>query len=76
MKAKLTLRERWACLWGKPCVANHRTKEIHRLRHKHVNCLPIARKNRQFVTEVKALLLIAENGFNGCRWCWAEKDEG
>lgn len=75
-KVRLTFGEWWNRFWGKYYVVNHNKKEIHRLWHKHVNCLNIARKNREYVTETQALILIAEKEYNGCRWCWPEKDNG
>ena len=77
MKRKqLTLVEFWYCFWGKCYVVNHNSKEIHSLYSKHVNCFTWVIKNKQYVTEDTALNLIAEQGYNGCRWCWPDEDLG
>ena len=76
MKRKLTPAQWWAKFCGRKYMVNHASKEIHRLDHLHVNCLPMARRNRQFITEARAFVLIAEKEYNGCRWCWKEFDAG
>lgn len=75
-KARLTLEEKWFVFWGKNYLVNHNKKEIHRLQSKHVNCLPIAKKNKQYVSFIKAITLIRTKGYNGCRWCWKSQDKG
>jgi len=76
MKAELTKKEKWFKLWGMGYLVNFRPKEIHRLEHKHPNCRTEMIANGAFVTKRKANKLIIENGFNGCRYCWKEKDLG
>jgi hypothetical protein len=75
-KVKLSAMEWWSCFCGKNHVVNHHTKEVHRLNNKHVNCLHIARKNREYVTHTKAVMLIETKEYNGCRWCWKSRDLG
>lgn len=75
-KGKLTLEEKWYLFWGRPFLVNHNKKEIHSLKNKHVNCLPIADKNKQYVGYKKAVRFIEEKGFDGCRWCWNHRDSG
>lgn len=70
---KLTLQERWFIFIGKPYKVNHRTKEIHLLTKKHVNCLYQKKENTEYVGKKKVKKLL-ENGYNGCRWCFKEQD--
>ena len=72
---KKTFEEWWFKFWGFGYLVNHNKKEIHRLKYKHVNCLTAVMTNKEYVNEAKASELLAE-GYNGCRWCWAEKDKG
>lgn len=75
---KLTAKEKWFKFWGLGYVVNHRprSKEIHKLSAKHKSCQTHRISNREYVTRKKALELIKEQGYNGCRWCWPELDEG
>ncbi len=75
---ELTLKEKWFKFWGFGYVVNHRpkSKEIHRLSSKHKNCHTDRIANREYVTRSKALKLIREDGYNGCRWCWKDVDKG
>lgn len=73
---KLTLKERWKMFWGYKYRVNLNTKEIHRLDNKHINCLKSDKENTVYVTENKAIELINGREYNGCRWCWKEKDNG
>lgn len=72
---KLTTKEKWMKFWGLKYKVNHKSKEIHRLHNKHVNCNTHRIVNGEFVTEKKAFKLLKE-GYNGCRYCWREKDNG
>jgi len=73
---RLTLEEWWFKFWGLGYLVNHNRKEIHRLKYKHVNCLTAAMTNKSYVSKSKALKLIDDGPYNGCRYCWKEKDEG
>ena len=73
---RLTFIEWWKRLWGKEYVVNHNKKEIHRLWHKHTNCLLAVMTNKEYVNKHEADVLIEKGGYNGCRWCWKEKDNG
>ncbi|HCY40423.1 MAG TPA: hypothetical protein DHV48_03580 [Prolixibacteraceae bacterium] len=77
-RAKLTIKERWFMFWGFRYVVNHRSrsKEIHNLERKHKNCQTERISARQFVTLKQAQKLIKNHGYNGCRWCWKEVDNG
>jgi hypothetical protein len=76
MKAELTLKELIFKFFGFGYIVNYGSKEIHRLENKHPNCRTEMIANGQFVTKKRAYKLIADNGFNGCRFCWKEKDKG
>lgn len=74
---KLTFREWWALtIQAKKYRVNHNTKEIHRLEHKHVNCLKSKREKTSYVTFMKAMELIKKDRYNGCSKCWEEMDTG
>lgn len=75
---KLTFKEKWMKFWGYGYVANLRPSslEIHRLDKKHTNCRLEMITDKIYVTRKKALKMIRNDGFNGCRWCWKEKDLG
>lgn len=74
MEAQLTFREKVAKFFGYGYRVNLNTKEIHRLSNNHINCLPGENKRTMYVNRRTAIELIAKRGFNGCRWCWKEKD--
>lgn len=71
-KGKLTLKEKWFLFWGLGYVVNLRpqSKEIHRLSTKHKSCQTDHISNREYVSREKALRLINEEGYSGCRWCF------
>ena len=73
---KQLLIEIWFCFWGKNYLVNHNTKEIHRIKYKHVNCNIAAMTNKKYVDKEKALTLISQEAYNGCRYCWPDKDNG
>jgi len=72
---KLTRKEKWMGFWGFAYFANFGTKEIHRLENKHVSCRLHMIANGRFVTKRRALRLIHSHGFNGCRYCWKDKNK-
>jgi len=78
MDNKLTLAEVFLIFLGFGYLVNHRSKEIHQLNEKHKNCKIhlITKHNREYVSRRKALRLIKEDGYNGCRWCWDDADKG
>ena len=59
-------------------IANRATKEIHRLKNQHTNCRlkHMSWKNKFHCTRLWAWYLIRFKGYNGCRWCFPEKDKG
>lgn len=75
---KLTFAEKWYFFWGLCYVVNlnPKSKEIHRLIEKHENCNLDLMKRKRYVSHKKAMKLITNEGFNGCRWCWQEEDLG
>jgi hypothetical protein len=73
-KVKLTFREKVMMFWNLNYRVNHLSKEIHNLKNKHVNCLKSAKKNTNYVSEQRAIELMQGKEYNGCRWCWKEKD--
>lgn len=72
---KRTIKEWWKCLVGEKYLANHSSKEIHRLTNKHANCHTSAMLNKEYVTEAEANELLL-SGYDGCRWCWVEQNNG
>lgn len=75
---KLTIIEWVMLILGYGYVTNSKSKEIHRLRHKHVSCHLKEMKHKSYITRKKALELINMQGskWNGCRWCWESRDTG
>lgn len=75
---KLTFREKWFLFWGLGYVVNlnPRSKEIHRLKHKHKCCQTERMSRKRYVSERTAFKLIKEEGYNGCRFCWKDQDKG
>jgi hypothetical protein len=57
-------------------LANHRTKEVHRVSHLHVNCRVGVMTNVGYCTWLWHWVLILLFGYNGCRWCCPERDKG
>lgn len=74
---KLTIKEKWMKFWGYGYVVNlhKRSREIHKLSNKHVNCNLHMMTNYKYVSSKTAFKLL-EEGYNGCRYCWKEKDNG
>ena len=71
---KLTFYQRVMNLLGWKYIANNRTKEIHRIEKKHINCHLDLLTDFTYLTETKMNKLLS-NGYNGCRWCFKEKDK-
>lgn len=78
MDNSLTFLELWYIFWGLGYRVNHRSKEIHKLSNKQHNCKHefMSKKTSEYVGREKALRLIKEKGYNGCRWCWPRADKG
>lgn len=74
---KLTVFEKFMYWLGYRYVYNKRSKEIHCLENKHVNCnfQIMSRKNKRYMTESKAMKHLM-NEANGCRWCMSEFNNG
>ena len=65
-------------IWPFIYLANRKTKEIHRVKH-IVNACGIRNMqphNARYGTALWAWYLIRFRGYNGCRFCLAEKDTG
>ncbi|MBV5311856.1 MAG: hypothetical protein JZU47_01095 [Prolixibacteraceae bacterium] len=77
MKNKFTFKEAWMMFWGLGYRVNHAKKEIHKLDDKHKNCLheAMSKKTTEYITNGRALKLL-KLGYNGCRWCWEDADQG
>lgn len=78
MENSFSFKEIWLIFFGFGYLANHRSKEIHRLYFKHQNCHIelISDKNSEYITKRQAKRLIKKYGYNGCRWCWPVQDIG
>jgi hypothetical protein len=76
MKTKLTLKEKLFKFFGMGYLVNIGTGEIHRLKFKHPNCRTEMIANGIFVTKKTAKKLMKLGRYNGCRFCWKEKDLG
>lgn len=59
-------------------IANRRSKEIHRIGFAHPACslVKMSEANAIYCTRLWAWFLIRFRGYNGCRYCWPEKDRG
>ena len=78
MDNALTWGELWYIFWGLGYLVNYNTKEIHRINNKQPNCKleKIATKTSEHITRKRAIKLIKNHGYNGCRWCWKNADVG
>ena len=54
---------------------NYGTKEIHVLEDSDSKCRLNMVEHGDYITKKKALKLL-NKGYNGCRYCWKEKDKG
>ena len=77
---KLTIIEWIMNFLGYGYVINLRSKEIHRLKTKHSNCRLNQMKRKKYVTKDRAMWLMnfpqLGKGWNGCRYCFSERDLG
>ena len=75
---KTTLKEKALMLFGYKYVANTSTKEIHRLTNPKCHATEhLAKHNRKYLTEKQCLdYLLYTTGYNGCRFCLSEYDNG
>jgi len=78
MDNSFTFKQIWVIFFGFGYLVNHRSKEIHRINNKHVNCHIdlISDKNSEYVTRRTAMKYIKKYKYNGCRWCWKNADLG
>lgn len=65
----------WRRLFGYRYLLNLRSKEIHQLNNTTDNCLInlMSKNNKKFIGKRK-LNKYLDQGYNGCRWCFASKD--
>jgi hypothetical protein len=65
---KLTMFEKFMYWLGYQYVYNRNTNEVHRLKHKHINCKleSMSWKNKEYLTEYEVDKRFAQ-GANGCR---------
>ena len=65
-------------LFGLTYLVNEHTKEIHNLENEKKNCSigMIAKHNKRHITRTKAIKLILNGKYNGCRWCLKKYDKG
>jgi hypothetical protein len=59
---------------GLSYLVNLSTKEIHLLKQVHKNCHVERIRRKVYVPPVVAYILIYWFGYNGCWWCFREKD--
>ena len=71
----LTLRYLLFETIGFAFVINKTTKEIHRLKLSRPECLLDSMIKRRYATKLYALYLIKYKGYNGCNYCWKEKNK-
>lgn len=71
----------WKALWELffgveyKFYVNHGSKEIHNIAATEKRCQLDKITRHEWVTEGKANKLLRK-GYNGCRYCWTEKDKG
>jgi hypothetical protein len=61
--------------FGFKLIANHNTREIHRAEHITDRCRLFMMRNASYISTSKANKLLAKD-YNGCRYCYKEKDKG
>jgi hypothetical protein len=67
----------FAIMRGREFVGNCRTHEVHYLRYRHRNCkLDLLSKKNRVVMSMPEAMNAIEDDYNGCRWCWPQKDNG
>ena len=70
-------RKRILELIGFRFIVNHKTNEIHRVRHITKNCMIQVMTNGRYNTKWRVKKLMKRNErYNGCRYCYKEKDTG
>ena len=60
---------------GYKYLVNHNTKEIHVLKEVTTKCRLAMMSNKEVITSRKVKKLL-NKGYNGCRHCYKEEDEG
>ena len=70
----MTIKRKWWATY----LANTKSKEQHRIRRIEVRCSidNMNEKNAIYCTHLWAWWLRMFCGYNGCRWCFTEKDNG
>lgn len=58
-----------------PYISNERSKEVHRVSTLTPQCRIDLLANGKYRTRRKVKKLL-KAGYNGCRWCFGEKDNG
>lgn len=61
-------------LFGRRFLANVRSKEIHDMVESHRNCFLFDIVDYKLVSRRKAMKMMKNEGYNGCRWCMMEYD--
>lgn len=58
--------------FGLKFVYNKTSKQIHRIEKLTPNCFFESIVDGKYCTEKRAIKLIKENSYDGCRYCWNE----
>ena len=69
-------RNKFLELIGYKYIFNHNSKEIHRVTGINSPCRVEYMTNAEYCTTKKAKRLIDNGGYNGCRYCYKEADNG
>jgi len=62
-------------VFGIKFIVNHNSKEIHRIKHLKGVCRTYLMTKAKYASKKKVEKLL-KSGYNGCRFCYPEKDEG
>jgi hypothetical protein len=71
---KLNFWEKFNKFFGFGYLVNLGNNEIHKLESKHANCHTNLISNKQYVTKKEALFML-KGKYDGCRFCWKEKNK-
>ena len=69
-------RNKFLELIGYKFIANHNSKEIHRVTGITNQCRLLPMTNAEYCSAKTAKRLIKDSGYNGCRYCYKEADNG
>ena len=76
-KVEYTFKEQVMMFLGFRYVLNDNTQEIHDLRNKTKNCcLPAMKRKHKFYVGRAMANEHLDMGYNGCRFCYKEEDNG